>query len=171
MRIVIHGTGGVGGYFGACLAHAGHEVFFIARGKHLEAIKNNGLLVKSCLGDFHLESPHTGKVCNPDFQPDLVIVGVKSWQLQEAGSQIKKYCTPDTLVLPLQNGVNASDLLAKPLKKQRVLGGLTKIFSKIDAPGIINHFTGATFIGFGEYFSNPSIANKQTAQSERCIEL
>jgi len=157
MRCVIHGSGGVGGYFGACLARAGHEVFFIARGEHLQAIQKDGLSVQSHQGDFHIENPEAGQTCDPNFNPDLVIVAVKSWQLRDIKDEIKKYCTPKTWILPLQNGVDASDILAGSLAKETVLGGLTKIFSKIEAPGVINHFTGATYIGFGEYFrENPS---------------
>ena len=144
MKCVIHGSGGVGGYYGGCLARAGHEVFFIARGAHLEAIQKQGLSIKSAKGDFRIETPKSGERCDPNFDPDLVIVAVKSWQLSEITEEIKNYCTPSTLILPLQNGADASDILSNTLGPERVLGGLTKIFSKIEAPGVINHFTGAT---------------------------
>ena len=127
MKCVIHGSGGVGGYYGGCLARAGHEVFFIARGAHLEAIQQQGLSIKSAKGDFRIETPKSGERCDPNFYPDLVIVAVKSWQLPEITEEIKNYCTPSTLILPLQNGANASDILADTLGPERVLGGLTKI--------------------------------------------
>ena len=75
------------------------------------------------------------------------------------------------LILPLQNGADASDILADTLGPERVLGGLTKIFSKIEAPGVINHFTGATYIGFGEYFQDPQFQNAPDSLSERCRNL
>ncbi|MEE3023570.1 MAG: ketopantoate reductase C-terminal domain-containing protein, partial [SAR324 cluster bacterium] len=94
-----------------------------------------------------------------------------SWQLPEITEEIKNYCTPSTLILPLQNGADASDILADTLGPERVLGGLTKIFSKIEAPGVINHFTGATYIGFGEYFQDPQFQNAPDSLSERCRNL
>ena len=112
MKCVIHGSGGVGGYYGGCLARAGHEVFFIARGAHLEAIQQQGLSIKSAKGDFRIETPKSGERCDPNFDPDLVIVAVKSWQLPEITEEIKNYCTPSTLILPLQNGADASDIFA-----------------------------------------------------------
>ena len=171
MKCVIHGSGGVGGYYGGCLARAGHEVFFIARGAHLEAIQQQGLSIKSAKGDFRIETPKSGERCDPNFDPDLVIVAVKSWQLPEITEEIKNYCTPSTLILPLQNGADASDILADTLGPEMVLGGLTKIFSKIEAPGVINHFTGATYIGFGEYFQDPQFQNAPDSLSDRCRNL
>ena len=171
MKCVIHGSGGVGGYYGGCLARAGHEIFFIARGAHLDAIQQQGLSIKSSKGDFRIETPKSGERCDPNFDPDLVIVAVKSWQLPEITEEIKNYCTPSTLILPLQNGADASDILADTLGSERVLGGLTKIFSKIEAPGVINHFTGATYIGFGEYFQDPQFQNAPDSLSDRCRNL
>ena len=171
MKCVIHVSGGVGGYYGGCLARAGHEVFFIARGAHLEAIQQQGLSIKSAKGDFRIETPKSRERCDPNFYPDLVIVSVKSWQLPEITEEIKNYCTPSTLILPLQNGADASDILADTLGPERVLGGLTKIFSKIEAPGVINHFTGATYIGFGEYFQDPQFQNAPDSLSDRCRNL
>ncbi len=171
MKCVIHGSGGVGGYYGGCLARAGHEVFFIARGAHLDAIQQQGLSIKSAKGDFRIETPKSEERCDPNFDPDLVIIAVKSWQLPEITEEIKNYCTPSTLILPLQNGADASDILADTLGPEMVLGGLTKIFSKIEAPGVINHFTGATYIGFGEYFQDPQFHNAPDSLSERCRNL
>ena len=171
MKCVIHGSGGVGGYYGGCLARVGHEIFFIARGAHLQAIQQQGLSIKSAKGDFRIETPKSGERCDPNFDKDLVIVAVKSWQLPEITEEIKNYCTPSTHILPLQHGADASDILADTLGPERVLGGLTKIFSKIEAPGVINHFTGATYIGFGEYFQDPQFQNKPDSLSERCRNL
>ncbi|MEC7214609.1 MAG: 2-dehydropantoate 2-reductase N-terminal domain-containing protein, partial [SAR324 cluster bacterium] len=67
MKCVIHGSGGVGGYYGGCLARTGHEVFFIARGAHLEAIQQQGLSIKSAKGDFRIETPKSGERCDPNF--------------------------------------------------------------------------------------------------------
>ena len=136
-----------------------------------EAIQQQGLSIKSAKGDFRIETPKSGERCDPNFDPDLVIVAVKSWQLFEITAEIKNYCPPSTLILPLQNGADASDILADILGPERVLGGLTKIFSKIEAPGVINHFTGATYICFGEYFQDPQFQNAPDSLSDRCRNL
>ena len=115
MRIAVFGVGGVGGYFGGRLAQAGTQVFFIARGAHLQALHTHGLRVESVLGDFHVqpvqatEDPATVGVV------DAVILGVKAWQVPEAAQAIRPLIGPETCVLPLQNGVEASDQLAEVL--------------------------------------------------------
>ncbi|MFT5176588.1 MAG: 2-dehydropantoate 2-reductase, partial [Gammaproteobacteria bacterium] len=83
MRIAIYGAGGLGGYYGARLSEAGHEVGFIARGEHLRAIRDNGLLVKSPLGDVHLRSVLASDAAADIGVVDVVIVAVKTWQIAQ----------------------------------------------------------------------------------------
>ena len=149
MRIAIFGTGGVGGYFGGRLAHAGEDVTFIARGEHLRAIKANGLRVDSQLGDFVVLPAKTTDDVNEIREVDLVIVGVKAWQVPEAARAIKPLVGPDTSVLPLQNGVEAVAQLVHELGPDRVLGGLCRIVSFVVGPGHIRHagFTPSIIIG------------------------
>lgn len=150
MKIAIIGTGGVGGYFGAKLAHAGFDVTFIARGEHLKFIKTNGLKVKSILGGFHIKQPQaTDRIIEIE-APDLIIVAVKAWQVKEIRDDVKKIIHSDTLILPLQNGVMATEELTASIDKSNVLGGLCRIISKIEAPGVINHFAVTPSIVFGE---------------------
>jgi 2-dehydropantoate 2-reductase len=160
MNIVVIGAGGVGGYFGGKLAKAGFDVTFIARGKHLEAIKNNGLQVKSILGDF-IVHPKVTDAISEIKNPDLIILGVKSWQVLEVAKELKPIITKDTMVLPLQNGADNADKLRSVLPKEHVLAGLCKIVSKVEAPGIINHFTFEPEIVFGEYDNNKTERAKQ----------
>lgn len=156
MRIAIYGSGGLGGYYGARLAEAGHEVGFIARGAHLEAIRANGLKVLSPLGDAHLKSPLASS--NPaDIGPvDVVIVAVKTWQVTEAAQAMKPMVGKDTMVVPFLNGVEAPDELAAVLGKGPVLGGLSKVFSLIEAPGVIRHLNPGAYIEIGELDGKPS---------------
>ena len=105
MRIVVFGTGGVGGFFGARLARAGEDVTFIARGEHLRAIKENGLKVSSTEGDFVVYPARATDDVNDVGETDLVILGVKAWQVPEAARAIKPIVGANTTVLPLQNGV------------------------------------------------------------------
>ena len=150
MRIVIFGTGGVGGYFGGRLARAGEEVTFIARGEHLRAIKANGLKVDSTDGDFVIYPAKATDDVNEVGETDLVILGVKAWQVPEAARAIKPLVGPNTTVLPLQNGVEAVPQLVDELGARNVIGGLCRIVSFVVAPGHIRHAGFAPSIIIGE---------------------
>lgn len=150
MKIAVIGAGGVGGYFGAKLVQAGHDVTFIARGEHLKAIKSCGLIVKSIDGDFKVEQIKASDKISDIDNPDLVIVAVKAWQIKELREEIKKVLKDETLILPLQNGVLAADELAETIDKKHILGGLCRIISKIEAPGVIRHIGVNPTIVFGE---------------------
>ena len=149
MRIVVFGTGGVGGFFGGRLAHAGEDVTFIARGEHLSAIKANGLKVDSTLGDFVVFPAKATDDVSEIGELDLVIVGVKAWQVPEAARTMKPLVGPGTTVLPLQNGVDAVPQLVHELGPEKVIGGLCRIVSFVVGPGHIKHagFTPSIVIG------------------------
>ncbi len=150
MKIAIIGTGGVGGYFGGKLAQAGNEVTFIARGEHLKSIRENGLIVKSIKGDFSIVPARVTDNIGEIESPDLIILGIKAWQVKEVAQELKIIIKENTTVLPLQNGVLASEELNTVINNQHVIGGLCRIFSKIEAPGVINHFGIEPEIVFGE---------------------
>ncbi len=150
MNIVVIGAGGVGGYFGGKLAQAGFNVTFVVRGKTLEAIKTNGLQVKSITGDFVVHPKVTDTISEIK-NPDVIILGVKSWQVDAIARQLKPVITKHTMILPLQNGADNADRLRSILPKENILAGLCKIVSKIEAPGVINHFVFEPEIVFGEY--------------------
>ncbi len=150
MHIAIIGTGGVGGYFGAKLAQAGNQVTFLARGEHLKAIKQNGLMVKSIHGDFHVKDVSATDTILEIDSPDLVITAVKAWQIKEVRKDINKILHPGSMVLPLQNGVMAAEELSEVIDPSHVMNGLCRIISKIDGPGVINHFAVKPEIVFGE---------------------
>ncbi len=155
MNIVVFGAGGVGGYFGGKLAQAGNDVTFIARGKHLQAIKSNGLQVKSIQGNFKVHPKVTDDVASIK-HPDLVILGVKSWQVEDVAVQLKPIIGEKTMVLPLQNGADNADKLREVLPHKNVLAGLCKIVSRVESPGIIDHFAFDPEIVFGEYDNEKS---------------
>lgn len=152
MRIAVYGTGGVGGYFGGRLAESGEEVTFIARGEHLAAMRREGLHVASVEGDFVIPADSIRATDDPaETGPvDVVILGVKTWQVAEAAAAIRPMIGPDTIVLPLENGVEAADVLTSTLGAQHVLGGLCAIVSMVDGPGRIRHAGVAPVIRFGE---------------------
>ncbi len=156
MKTAIFGTGAVGAYFGGRLAQAGEEVIFIARGKHLQAIKDNGLKIDSINGDFIVQPVQATD--NPEEVGivDMVLVGVKAWQVSDAAVAMKPMVGPQTFVLPLQNGVEAPSQLAAVLGQEHVLGGLCGLISYIAEPGHICHAGTDPFIRFGELDNRPS---------------
>ncbi len=150
MRVAIFGAGGVGAYFGARLAEAGAELAVIARGAHLDAIVRDGLRVDSVLGDMRVE-PAIASASTADVGPvDVVLLGVKTWQVAEAAQSLGPLLGPETLVVPLQNGVETIDELTSTLGEKYVAGGLCSGFCFIVAPGHVRHIGGVTFVKFGE---------------------
>jgi len=150
MRIAIIGAGGVGGYFGGKLASAGADVVFIVRGATLEAMRTNGLRVDSIKGDFVIEHPNATDDPTSVGKVDAVFLAVKTWQIADAAEQIKPMLGDDTMVIPLENGIDAPDQLAAILGSQHVLAGLCGIVSFIAAPGHIRHIGADPFVMFGE---------------------
>ena len=150
MRIAIFGSGGVGGYLGGRLAEAGEEVIFIARGQHLQAIKERGLRVDSIEGDFVIHPAQASDNPEEVGPVDAVLVAVKTWQVTGAAEAIRPMVGPDTFVVPLQNGVEAPGQLAEVLGADHVLGGLCGMVSFIAGPGHIKHTGILPFIKFGE---------------------
>ena len=139
MRIAVMAAGGVGGYFGARIAAAGHDVHFIARGAHLDAIRKNGLKVESTLGDLHLKD---AKVTDDPAQVgpvDIVLFAVKLWDTEKAAAQAKPLIGPDTRVITLQNGIDSVERIAPILGADYVVGGIAFLATVISAPGVISH--------------------------------
>lgn len=151
MKITVIGAGGVGAYFGGRLAKSGNQVTFIARGNHLKALNKSGLKVKSINGDFEIPQVIATDDIEKTEIADLIIIAVKAWQVKDIAHQIKPILSENTLVLPLQNGVMASEELRQILPHKNVLAGLCRIISKIEAPGVINHLAVEPVIVFGEY--------------------
>jgi 2-dehydropantoate 2-reductase len=161
MRFAIFGAGAVGGYFGGRLAQAGEDVTFIARGNHLQALLNEGLRVDSINDDF-VVSPVTATDDPAKIGiVDVVMVGVKTWQLPGAALSIRPLIGEGTLVLPLQNGVEAPNQLAETLGRGHVCGGLAKIIAAVAGPGHIRHSGVDPAIVFGELDNQPSARAEQ----------
>ena len=156
MRIAVFGAGGVGGYFGGRLAEAGEDVAFIARGRHLHALKAKGLRVDSIAGDFALTSVQATDDPREIGPVDIVLVGVKAWQVAEAASAMRPLLGVETCVVPLQNGVEAPARLAAELGPERVLGGLCSLIVFTAGPGHLCHAGGEPRIEFGELDNSAS---------------
>jgi len=162
MKIVAMGSGGVGGFFGGKLAHAGADVTFIARGKHLAALREHGLLIENKTeGNIHL--PKVNATDDPaGIGPvDLVLVGVKLWDIEAAAQAIKPIVGPDTAVLSLQNGVIKDDILRRVFGDKAVMGGVGYVAASIARPGVIRQVGKLQKLFFGEYDGSRS-ARAQT---------
>lgn len=150
MRIAIFGAGGIGGYLGGRLSQAGEEVVLIARGEHLQAIKEHGLRVDSIKGDF-VATPALATDNPTEAGPvDAVILGVKAWQVLDAAKAMRPMIGPETFVVPMQNGVEATAQLASVLGEKSVVVGLGGLVSYIVGPGHILHAGGEPYVSFGE---------------------
>jgi len=150
MRVVIFGTGGVGGYFGGLLANAGHDLTFVARGKHLEAIKSHGLQIKSVNGDFTVYPAQAIDIPRAISPPDYMVVAVKDYQLDEVLPDLEALAGPQTTVVPLLNGVDAHERLIEALGPDGVVGGLCSLVTMIEAPGIIRQESALRRVVVGE---------------------
>jgi 2-dehydropantoate 2-reductase len=150
MRIVVFGTGGAGGYFGAQLTRAGVDVVFIARGDHLSAIRTHGLCIETPAGERVFRPALATDDPTQVGKTDVILLGVKAWQVTEAAEAIRPMIGPETFVVPLQNGVEAPSQLAAALGAEHVLGGLCGTFSWVTAPGRIRSVGAGNFIKFAE---------------------
>jgi len=152
MKIVMMGSGGVGGFFGGRLAHAGYDVSFIARGSHLAAMRERGLAIESeAQGDIRL--PKVRVTDNPASLgiADLVIVSVKLWDTESAAEQIRPLVGPNTGVLSLQNGVIKDEILRRHFGDSAVMGGVAYVASTVARPGVIRQTGTMQRVVLGEY--------------------
>ena len=165
MRIAVFGTGAVGGYFGGRLAQSGEDVVFIARRDHLKAMLTHGLRVDSINGDFVVQPVQATDNPKKVGTVDVVLLGVKAWQVREAAQAIRPLIGPHTAVVPLQNGVEAPTHLSEALGTEHVLGGLCGLISFVAGPGHIRHSGAEPFVRFGELDNHPSARAKALHQA------
>jgi 2-dehydropantoate 2-reductase len=149
MKIAIFGSGGVGGYFGGKLAAAGEDVTFIARGAHLAAMQEGGLHIASPLGDVHLPKVQATDRPQAVGPVDVVLFTVKLYDVDASAATLAPLIGPDTVIITLQNGVDAMDMVAKHVGADHVAGGAAYIVVVIDKPGHLRH-TAAQQLVFGE---------------------
>lgn len=152
MKIAVVGVGGVGGYFGARLAQGGEDVHFLARGAHLDAMRERGLRIRSVFGDFGLPPAETHATDDPAVigPSHVVLFTVKSYDTESASELLPSLLGPDTVVISLQNGIDNEEKLATKIGSEHVAGGVAYIFAGILEPGVIRHTGGPARIIFGE---------------------
>jgi 2-dehydropantoate 2-reductase len=139
MRIAVMAAGAVGGYFGGRMAAAGHDVAFIARGAHGDAIRWDGLKIESTLGDLHLKNVNVTDDPKQVGSVDVVLFAVKLWDTETAGEQTRPLVGSNTRVITLQNGVESVEQLAPILGDDATIGGVTYVVTRIARPGVIRH--------------------------------
>jgi len=153
MKIAVLGSGAVGGYYGALLARAGHQVVFIARGAHLDAIRSNGLRVRGPLGDWQVcaraehDTAAVGAV-------DLVLFAVKTYDNDTALPMLAPLLGTSTIVVTMQNGVDSPDAVAAVVGRAHVVGGAAYIATALSAPGVIDQTGTYRRLAFGEVFDD-----------------
>jgi len=159
MRIAVIGAGAVGGYYGARLAQAGHDVTLIARGANLEAIRANGLRVRSAAGE--LAAPVRAESDPSRVGPaDLVLVAVKTYSSREAFPLVPPLIGPGTAVLSLQNGVDSADELSIVVGREPMLAGTTYIAATLVEPGVVEYVGTVRRIVFGEAFGERIVSER-----------
>ena len=142
LKVAVVGAGGTGAYYGGALAKAGHDVTFIARGSHLDAINKSGLQINTVLlGDFHLDSPATDDMSSIG-PVDLVIFAVKSWGTETAIADMAGLVGNNTLIISTQNGIDSERLLSDAFGKEHVLGCTATVSSMITSPGVVTQAGG-----------------------------
>ncbi len=151
MRITVVGAGGVGGYFGTRLAEAGNEVTFVARGRHLAAIREYGLRVDSPLGQFRAPAEAFVPSVADAGAADVVLVAVKLWDTEEVAAQLRPAAEAGARVISLQNGVQKDTVLRRHLPPEAVWGGVCYISAAISEPGVVSHRGEMQKLVFGPY--------------------
>ncbi|HET7381672.1 MAG TPA: 2-dehydropantoate 2-reductase [Pseudolabrys sp.] len=155
MRIAAMAAGAVGGYFGARMAAAGHDVFFIARGAHRDAIARNGLKVESVHGDLHLPKPNVTDDPAKVGPVDIVLFAVKLWDTETAAAAAHPLLGPDSRLITFQNGVDSVERISSVLGAERTVGGAAYIATTIASPGVIKHTSQFATIRFGHADKKP----------------
>jgi 2-dehydropantoate 2-reductase len=159
-QLMVVGAGSVGGFFGAHLAKSNPNVSFLLRPRTLEAVKRHGLMIKSAQGNFTVHPPVASDPRELAV-PDLIILGVKAYDLEEVMTQLEPVMTERTVILTLQNGIDTEDRIIQRVQRDCVVGGVAFIYSKIVEPGVIEHYKRGG-VAIGELMGH---------QSERLLEI
>jgi 2-dehydropantoate 2-reductase len=165
MRVTVMGSGGTGGYFGGLLARAGEDVTFVARGAHLDALRAKGLTVRSRLvGDFAVPARATDDP-REGGPADVVLFCVKAYDTEAAAARLRPAVGPDTVILPVQNGIDSAARIGRIVGPGHVIGGLAAVSSVIASPGVVEHRAGPDVIQLGELDGRPSARTERIASA------
>jgi len=168
MKFSFIGAGAVGGFYGALLARQGHDVSFVARGAHLEAIQRNGLRVVGPLGDFTVRPRAESDPAKLE-KADVVVLATKTYDNATAIPMIPALMTPATTVLTLQNGVDSAEDVAKVVGENATIAGPTYVATAIDAPGVIKQTGTHRRVVLGEYFNPRPVVSDRVRAIEQAM--
>lgn len=167
MKVAVIGSGGVGGFYGLKLAQAGHDVTFVARGAHLQAMQKTGLQIENEAGEVTASLP-TVKVVEDMLsleEPDLILIAVKMWDLEDVAKKLKQIAGPRTAILSLQNGVIKDYILKSVFGEEAVIGGVAYVATSIGRPGVIKQVGPMQRIRLGEYGGKHSSRTSELVSS------
>ena len=167
MRIAIMGAGAVGGYFGGLLSRAGHAVTFIARGAHLAAMRERGLVLETPKGRLAVDSARFVEQPSEAGACDVVLFAVKAYDIEAAAAPLKPLIDGGACVVSVLNGVDHQDRIASVLGAGSVLGGLAMVSGVIVEPGLIRYTSAMSGLRFGE--SDGSMSDRATAFRDACL--
>lgn len=163
MRFLILGAGALGGYFGGRLIEAGEDVTFLLRPKRAMQIAQTGLCIHSPAGDFSDPSPQIIQADGVRPEYDVIVITCKAYDLEQSMDAISAAVGPETMILPLLNGLRHIDVLAARFGREHLLGGLCQISAALDAEGAVEHFTPLHNLIFGELDGHFSTRVEQLA--------
>src|SRR5262245_42740988 len=167
MKIVVMGSGGVGGYFGARLAAAGNDVTFVARGAHLDAMRRNGLRLDSDLGHLHIASAKAVADAREVGSADAVLFAVKMRDTESAADALRGLVASGATVFTFQNGVESGPRIARVVGAGKVVEGAARIFTHVAGPGVVKQGGSFPSLEFGEADGGPS--PRVTAFHAACV--
>jgi 2-dehydropantoate 2-reductase len=150
MRIAVMGAGAVGGYFGALLARAGHDVSFIARGAHMQAMRERGLVLDDPRGRVEVKNITVTDDAATLAPCDVTLFCVKTYDTESAAALVKPLVAKGGVVISLQNGVDGQDRIAKVIGADKVMGGLAFVSGVIAEPGVLRYTSNMSSLRFGE---------------------
>jgi 2-dehydropantoate 2-reductase len=167
MRIAAMAAGGVGGYYGARLAAAGHDVFFITRGAHREAMEKNGLTLERPEGNVHIPSPNVTDDPRKVGPVDIVLFAVKLWDTESAAELTRPMVGPHTRVITLQNGIDSYERVAPIVGAENTVPGVTYVATVIDRPGVIRQDGTFQSVIFGRIDGRPDDGLRRFAEAAK----
>jgi 2-dehydropantoate 2-reductase len=164
MKIYIVGVGGIGGYFGGILARSGNDVTFVARGENYQAMKNNGLLVKSVTGNFEIKPVQVVDKISKIVNPGLIIFSVKTYDTEKVAEELSAVVNKDTIIITFQNGVDNDDRIKKIIHNADIYPGVAYVISAKTKPGVIEQTGGLRKLIFGDRQNpnNPKLKEIET---------
>ena len=167
MRIAAMAAGGVGGYYGARLAAAGHDVFFITRGAHREAMEKNGLTLERPEGNVHIPNPNVTDDPRKVGPVDIVLFAVKLWDTESAAELTRPMVGPHTRVITLQNGIDSYERVAPIVGAENTIAGVTYVATVIDRPGVIGQDGTLQSVIFGRIDGRPDDGLRRFAEAAK----